>query len=80
MGNIPRKEIQNMELSTLDDRLEEFHTQVDCIGSILEGVYDALQCPNSVPETYYGAIRGAAELTHQLHSDIGQLLAEMRME
>lgn len=64
-----------MDISTLDDRLEEFNTQVDSIGSILEGVFDALQCPNAIPETYYGAIRGAADLAHRLNGGIRQLLA-----
>lgn len=69
-----------MEERVFDDRLDEFGYQARIVWSILEAVNDALQAPDAVPETYYGAIRGAADFAHQLNGDIGQLLTEIRTQ
>lgn len=69
-----------MEERVLDDRLDELGYKLRIVWSILEAVNDALQVPDAVPETYYGAIRGAADFAHQLNSDIGQLLAAIRAQ
>lgn len=69
-----------MEKRVLDDRLDEFGYQTQIVWSILEAVNDALQVPDAVPETYYGAIRGAADFAYQLNNDIGQLLTEIRAQ
>jgi len=65
-------------LRVLDDRLGEFDYQARIVWSILEAVNDALQAPDAVPETYYGAIRGAADFAYRLNRDIGQLLTAIR--
>lgn len=62
------------------DKLEESAEAIEIAWSTLEAVYDAMSGEDAVPETYHGAIRGAAEKAYLAKENMMQLVADLNEE
>lgn len=58
------------------DKLEESAAAIEIAWSTLEAIYDAMSGEDAVPETYHGAIRGAAEKAYFAKENMIQILTE----
>lgn len=66
-----------MNQEVLFNQIDESAQTIEIIWSTLEAVYDALQDENAVADTYYAAIRGAADHAYRVKNCLAEILTDI---